>query len=238
MSLLKTENSTGAAFENDDDTGAPASAPASAGSASASSAPAGAALSTVGSRAVGAVGMSSPLDSLKNAMVVDFNTLEQVIPNQGNFVCRESKKILGDEITFEVMSWQDSYVVAPEDDKAPKEVVRYSSDGVMCSDGTPVAEHLHFLKTNGYPKARLKQRVVVVAALLTTSKKADMEGALVQFDLSPASRTQWLRYQANSAFAVKMGKFAPEQVLHVKANAELATQGSNTYTMAKFSTAA
>jgi len=182
----------------------------------------------------------NPLEQYKDVLRVDYNTLEQCIVNQGNFVLREDNKVLGDVVTFEVQSWQDAWVVSPEDDDAPNDVVRYSNDGVMCSDNSvTVAEHLNWLRTNGYPKARLKQRVVVVAALLEVSKATakDKEGCLVQFDLSPANRTQWLRYAANTAFQIKMGKFTQEQVMRVTATAEIANSNGNNYTLSKFAVA-
>jgi len=247
MSLLATENktvtATTAAFEADEDgviaTPATVTAPAT-GTAPAASTPIPTAqVLTVptGGALASPIGMVNPFDALKNALRVDFNTLEQVIPNQGSFMCRESKKILGDTITFEVLSHQDAWVVSPEDDKAPNEVVKYSDDAQTCSDGTAVQEHLVWLRTNGYPKAKLKQRVVVVVALMTTAKSKDMEGTLVQLDLSPANKTQWSRYVINSAFGVKIGKFTVEQSKIVKAECEIATSGTNTYTLAKFSVA-
>lgn len=241
MALLSKENTTGtAAFEADEDgvVSAPviqtATQPAAETPTPAPQVPA---VQGTGALAM-ANGMVNIAAKYKDAMRVDYNTLEQVIPNQGNFVCRESKKVLGDSIDFELLSFQDSFVVAPEDDKAPKDIVRYSDDGQICSDGTPVAEHLQWLKSNGYPKARLKQRTVVVAAILKTSKKVDMEGNLVQFDLSPANRTQWTRHTANLAFKVKIGKYTEDQVSKVRATAELATNpAGQTYTLAKFDVA-
>ena len=229
MSLLGTEKTgtTAAstpAFESDDPVG---QAPAAATTA----------VATQQGGALGAVRtMANPLGDLKNALTVDYNTLEQVIATNGNFMLRENDKVLGDEVLFEVLSHQDSWVVSPEDQKAPIEVVKFSNDGLVCTDGTAVAEHLIFLRTNGYPRAKLKQRAVVVGALMKTSKPVDMvEGTLVQFDLSPASRTQWDRFTANTAFQVKMGKFKSDQVTKVRATTEIAKGPDNsTYTLAKF----
>ena len=233
MSLLGTEKTgtTAAstpAFESDDHVGQ-ATATAAATTA----------VATQQGGALGAVRpMTNPLGDLKNALTVDYNTLEQVIATNGNFMLRENDKVLGDEVLFEVLSHQDSWVVSPEDQKAPIDVVKFSNDGLMCTDGTSVQEHLNFLRTNGYPRAKLKQRAVVVGAILKTSKAADMEGTLVQFDLSPASRIQWERFTANAAFQVKIGKFNADQVTKVKAIADIAKgPDSSTYTLAKFAVA-
>jgi hypothetical protein len=177
------------------------------------------------------------MDSFKDAMTVDYNTLSQVIATNGNFVDRESKTIMGDTVVFTLLSFQDSYVVSPNDDNAPDELVKYSTDGKSCSDGTDVQEHLVFLKQNGFLKASLKQRVIVVAAIEGAAKTDKFNGALVQFDLSPASRTQWMRYTANVAYGLSVGKFKPEQVSRVKAETVLSQKGTDTFTLVQFSVA-
>lgn len=232
MSLLNTENKTTAAFEDDTDEGAGATTQAATSIPTAAAVPA---VPTAKPLAIAAI--HNPLDVLKNALRVEYNTLESIIANQGNFMSRETKKSLGDEIVFELLSFQDSFVVSPSDDKAPSEVMRYSDDGLTCSDGTSVQEHLHWLKTNGYPKAALKQRTVVVGAIEKTAKAGDFVGTLVQLDLSPASRVHWNRYMANAAFMVRAGRYTAEQLLKVKATTETAVNGTNTYTLARFAVA-
>jgi hypothetical protein len=177
------------------------------------------------------------MDSFKDAMTVDYNTLSQVIATNGNFVDRESKTIMGDTVVFTLLSFQDSYVVSPNDDNAADELVKYSNDGKVCSDGTDVQQHLAFLKDNGFPKASLKQRVVVVAAIESAAKTDKFNGTLMQFDLSPASRTQWMRYTANVAYGLSVGKFKPEQVSRVKAETVLSQKGTDTFTLVQFNVA-
>ena len=173
-------------------------------------------------------------EGTKDALVVDFNTFPQITANNGNFLERESKTVLGDTILFELLSHQDSWVVDPGDDKAPKELVRYSDDGVVCSDGTPVQEHLHFLKAGGYADASVKQRSVVVGEVISCSKTKRYDGELVQFDLSPMSRVQWQRYLANSVNTLRKGRKTADQLRMITATTELATKGDNTYTKAVF----
>lgn len=174
------------------------------------------------------------MESFKDAMVVDYNTLNQIIATNGNFVDRETKTVLGDKIAFELLSYQDSYVVSPNDDDAPEDMVRYSNDGKVCSDGTDVEEHLKFLKDAGFPKSSLKQRVVVVAAVQSATKTDKFNGQLVQFDLSPASRVQWNRHTANVAYALSIGKLKPEQLSFVTAETTLQQKGTNTFTQVQF----
>lgn len=173
-------------------------------------------------------------EGMKNAMTVDFNTFPQITTTNGNFVERETKAVLGDTIEFELLSYQDAWVVDPGDEKAPKEMVRYSNDGVTCSDGTPVTEHLMFLKAGGYPLANLKERSVVVGEIISASKTKKYDGELVQFDLSPMSRVQWQRYLMNSVNTLRKKRKTEEQLKMIRAEAQLATKGDNTYTKATF----
>ena len=238
MSLInaKTNNANATpAFEDADAATADNSASATASTSTAVATPAkGGAVSTSFKQNM------KVLEDMKGALPVEYNTLSQIIANNGNFVERESKVNMGDSLTFTLLSFQDSYVVSPEDDDAPDEMVRYSLDGVMCSDGTTtVKEHLAYLHENGYPKARLKERIVVVAAIEAAAKSDKFNGTLMQLDLSPMSRVQWKRFMANAAYGLAIGKYTEEQVKRVKATTEVAT-GSNKkdFTLAKFDVAA
>ena len=235
MSLLKTAESN-ATFESDD---VVTSTKTSAESATAmvaapTSAPADAA--TKSTAAVALAQARDAFDQFRNALPVEYNTLDQIIASNGNFVERETKTVLGDTVHFDLLSFQDAFVVSPEDDDAPGEIVRYSNDGVVCSDGSDVKEHLDWLHQNGYPKARLKQRVVVVGAVTNAAKTDKFNGQLVQFDLSPASRTLWQRFAISAAYGLTTGRVTAAQVSKVKAEALLKSRGNDTYTVASFST--
>lgn len=231
MSLLKTETSSSTpAFEQDEETTqtAPTSAPANL---PATTTPTNSAL-------VVHAKTENPLVELKNALTVEFNSLAALILSNGNLLLREGKKSVGDNVQIELLSYQDSYVVAPNDEKAPVSVVRFSNDGVTCSDGvTSVKEHLQWLHTNGYPKASLKSRVIIVGAVEKCAKAPDLIGTLVQIDLSPASRAQWLRYEANATYKFQKNLATKEGLRHIVVQAEISTAGSNTYTLASFSMA-
>jgi hypothetical protein len=177
---------------------------------------------------------SDVIASLKNTMKVEYNTLAQVKCTNGNFMEREANKVLGDTIVFELLSWQDGYVITANDDKAPKDLLRFSDDGITCKDGETVADHLFFLKEQGYTKAGVKHRLTVVGAVQSCSKTADFNGVLVQFDLSPESRVLFQRYQATCAYGVRKGVLDPKKVLTVKASARVVTKGSNSYTVSDF----
>lgn len=180
----------------------------------------------------------NPISLLKNALTVDYNTLAQIKATQGNLMERETNANMGDWLIADIMSWQDSFVVSPGDDKAPKELVKYSNDGTTCNDGTSVADALADLRSAGWLKAKLNQRAVVVLAVYSTAKDSDkFAGTLMQLDLAPTSRTQWQRYCANTAFGLKLGKLKPEQVTKVKLTTRIAMNGTNAYTVVDFSVA-
>lgn len=242
MSLLANETKN-AAFETESDAdmiAATAAAAKTAAAAAATPAEAAPTANVPTVQATGAVALRAAkgaFEAFRDALRVDYNTLDQIIASNGNFVERENKTVLGDTVTFDLLSFQDSFVVSPEDDKAPKETVRYSDDGLVCSDGTDVKEHLDWLRASGYPKARLKQRVVVVGAITSAAKTEKFNGQLVQFDLSPASRTMWQRFVANVTYGLTTGRITQEQASKVKAEAQLKSRGSETYTVAAFNVA-
>lgn len=225
MSLLNTATATTAAFEADmEDAATDATTSTST------------AVATTRQTAVAVPVMTqSVIDTYRNRLKVDYNTLTALSVNNGNFVMREGKKPIGSELCFKLQSYQDHYVVSPNNDKAPVEIVRFSDDGVTCSDGTNVQEHLDWLKRNGYPTAKLQQRTIVVGAVLSCSDAPDLVGTLVQIDLAPMSRTQWNRYMANSAFQIEENLKTADQVLRIKGKATLADSKGKSFTMAVFS---
>ena len=235
MALVKA-NSTSPAFETEAETmnQAQTETPKTT---SAPSAPAAksTAVAAQGSRAVaGFNGIANPITALKDAVKVSYDSLTSIVASNGNFLERETKKSVGDEIVFELLSWQDSFVIQAGDDKDPEETVRYSDDGIVCSDGTLVKDHLEELRNMGYEKAAVKERAVVVGSVISCVKGPQLVDDLVQFDLSPKSKGKFSRYQLLALNALRLGKATPEQVTKVRAHTELATAGNNTYTVVVF----
>ena len=176
-------------------------------------------------------------DPLKDVLAVDYNTLIQLFPNNGNIMDREKGTMLGDEIVFLLESWQDAFVVSPEDDNAPDEMVRYSDDGIICSDGTPVVEHLEYLQTHGFPKARLKNRNVLVGLIQECAKQPTYVGELVQIDLPPSSKVMWDRYGIGALYAVNTNRFDKEQARNIRCTVTVTRKKDNMYTLASFEAA-
>lgn len=183
------------------------------------------------------------ISSLKNAMPVTFDMLIPLIATNGNVCKRSDKKPVGDQVVFELMSWQDSYTLTPGDDKAPKDLIRYSddgivcNDGIVCSDGTLVTDHLAYLRSLGFAKAALKQRAVVVGSIISCSRTPELDDELVQFDLSPQSRASFLNYALGCVNKIRLGKLTSEQVTKIKATAEVVSMGGNPFTKLMFSAA-
>lgn len=188
--------------------------------------------------AVGFNMVDNPISKLKDAIPVEYNTLSQLQAQQGNFFEKETKTPMGDWMIAEVMSWQDNWVVSPADEKAPKEIVKYSNDGVNCTDGTLVSDALMDLRRAGWVKAKLAQRATLVLAVMDCAKDKDkFVGTLMQCDLAPTSRTQWQRFSANTAFGLKLNKFRAEQVTKVRLSTRVSLNGTNAYTVIDFAVA-
>ena len=174
---------------------------------------------------------------LKDKFTVQYDSLAQLQASQGQFMDRESGLSLGSELLFELLSYQEQFVVSPNDDKAGKDVVRYSSDGVTCSDGTDVKQHLADLRELGWANARVNSRYIIVGALLAAEKSDKMDGVLVQIDLSPKSRSQFDRYLIQSAFDLAKGKITEAQATVLDVSAEVAKNTNDKiYTVVKFAT--
>jgi hypothetical protein len=182
--------------------------------------------------------VADTIGDLKNAMPVTFDMLTPLIATNGNICKRADKRPIGAEVTFELLSWQDSFVVSTGDDKSPKDLLRYSDDGVVCSDGSLVQEHLRHLRDLGYAKAAVKQRAVVVGSLISCQKPGEIEeDELVQFDLSPQTRASFMNYAMSCINKQRLGKLTADQVTKVKATANVVTMNGNPFTKLTFSAA-
>ena len=174
---------------------------------------------------------------LKDKFTVQYDSLAQLQASQGQFMDRESGLSLGAELLFELLSFQEQFVVTPNDNRATKEVVRYSSDGITCSDGTDVKQHLADLRELGWANARVNARYIIVGSLLAAEKTDSMDGTLVQIDLSPKSRSQFDRYLIQSAYDLAKGLITEAQSTVLDLTAQVAKNAKgDIYTVVKFNT--
>ena len=182
-------------------------------------------------------GVTDAVGALKNAIPVRFDDGLSVKVEQTGFYTRMGNKPLGREIKMELLSWQDNYVITPGSDSAPKDMVRYSDDGKTCSDGTPVAEHLEYLRSLGMTKAAVKERTVIVASLEAAPEAPDLVDRVIQIDLSPKSRAAFSDYRLVAMNKQRKGRITADQAVMVSAKVVRATNGTNAYGVVEFSVA-
>lgn len=144
------------------------------------------------------------LSVLKDAFHIEWNSVERILAAQGQFKFKDNDHKLGEEIGITLMSYQDRWVCSPNDDKADKELVKYSDDGFTATDGTDLKEHLAGLKADGYSKAKIEKRMVILGELTSESGKTESEriGSLVQIDLPPTGVGSFNTYLLQAAFAL------------------------------------
>lgn len=226
MALRNNENTanTNAAFESEDETAATA-APAATEAPAAAAAPAATtAVATQTTRAVStakAVVTQNVLSDKKDAFYVEFDSMPRLAAEQGSFTLKDSSEAdLGAEIKMELMSYQESWVASPNDKKADVELVKYSDDGIDSKDGVNLQQHIADLKEQGYDKAKIAHRCIIVGELLSAGPAgADLVGKLVQVDLPETGRRSFNAYTLQASWAVGKGRktAAEAAVLTLKA---------------------
>lgn len=177
------------------------------------------------------------LEDLKNSLTVDYNTLANLQINQGNYLIRESKKMLGDAVDFELLSYQDQWVISPGvDGDEAGEFVRYSNDGVITSQGENCVDYLKRLQEADYPKAAMKQRCILVLNLLAVSKKGCEEflDSLYQVDLPPSSKSKFDAYRAQASFHVARGKKTADQAVMIRSTVTVVEKNKMSWSVADF----
>jgi len=138
-----------------------------------------------------------------------------------------------------VVSYNDQYAISPNEDNAPKELCKFSLDGVNLSDGSgTVADHIEMLKEEGYEKAASKRYNDLIAILEDAEKEHDEIGNMVTFSLSPMSVKSWERYQLQMTVKMRMNKdLTVEKISRVKITAKPKSFGKKDFVMLDFSAA-
>ena len=189
MALNKANaNATAATFETEekDETMTQDTAPAAeqvAPATTALAAPRTSALATANS-----VVKMNVISALKDTFRVEFDSLPGIGASQGTFNLKADDTDIGAEISIQLLSYQESWVASPNDTKADVELVKYSDDGVTSRDGINLLAHVEDLKAQGYGKAKIAHRVILVGELLATAKDCDKVGELVMVDLPDSGR--------------------------------------------------
>ena len=222
------------AFETEDETTATA-APAQAAAPAPAPAPAAStstAVATQGTRAVAsaaAVVKQNVLSDKKDAFRVEFDSLPRILASQGSFQFKDTEEDLGAQVQIQLMSYQDSWTCGPNDTKADADLVKYADNPTTAQDGTDLKQHLADLKAQGYSKASIAHRCVIVGELVSSQGKvaSDRTGELVQMDLPESGRRSFNTYQLQASYAVAKGRKTAEEasLLTIKAVKEKSKQG-------------
>lgn len=194
-----------------------------------------------GTQLAPAAPMVNPLEPLKNAFFVEFDTLRSLKITSGNVVDQQTGKALGDLVGLELLSYQDQWVVSPGvDGDAGKEHVRYSDDGKTTSKGENCDEYLQQLKDSGFDEAKISKRLVICGSLFDIGEKGrktlpDMQDTLVQLSLAPTSKAGFDRYMMDQAFKIRKGLIQPTGADRIKIECQPASKGDKDWTVATFS---
>lgn len=187
-------------------------------------------LATQGSRAVAtasAVMKQNVISGLQDAFRVEYDSLPSIGASQGTFSIKSDDTDIGPEIKIQLLSYQDSYTCGPNDTKADVELVKYSDDGITSRDGVDLRKHLNDLLEQGYTKAKIAHRVILVGELLDTKNPCNNIGELVQIDLPDSGRRAFNSYTLQASYAVAKGRKTPEEatILTLKAVIEKSKAG-------------
>ena len=174
-----------------------------------------------------AIMSANVISGLKDAFRVEFDSLPAIGASQGTFNLKADDTDLGAEVKIQLMSYQSSWVASPNDTKADVELVKYSDDGITSRDGINLLAHVEDLKAQGYSKAKIAHRVVLVGELLESKIPCDNVGELVMVDLPDSGRRAFNSYTLQASYAVAKGRKSAEDaaILTLKAVPEKTRAG-------------
>jgi len=191
-----------------------------------------------GAVAVTKIADLDPFKQLENQFVVEFNTFPQIKVNQGAFRLADGDKNMGDTIAMEVISWQKQWQLAPGDIDNPKakEFLRYSKDGITAENGDDMKEILALAKSNGFPNAKISERVIVVGQVIDGGKQAKSTNSKIhQIDLSSTSVANFNRHRIGVALQASKGQLPDDfNASQVKMFAKAKAQGQKSWTEVLF----
>jgi hypothetical protein len=198
-------------------------------------APVGGALATPGvMNSVAAAMRASALHAAKDSFRVSWDSVPAITAAQGSFSAKADDTDLGAKVVMNVVSWQYQWVAGPNDNKADIETLKYSDtdDGRVSNDGVDMAAHVADLKAQGYSKAKMTHRLIIVGEVIG----GPLDGNLVQINLPDTGRRGFEQHMTQVAFQQARGKLTFEQAnkLVLTAGKEKAKSGEQ-YTRVAFS---
>ena len=189
----------------------------------------------------GGMGLSSPFDSLEGNIPpgeLTFGSIPRYTASNGQ-VMNQDKKLVGSWIQFEPVSWNYSYMMAPNSkDEEAKEFLKFSYDNEMCTDGSMTLQQaLKEAQEAGYTDASIKRYIELFGIVLSAEKLPDNDPALnklAMLSLSPESVKAWNGFKVQAAVQVKMGKMKVEDLKVVTATVVVKTYSGNTFSCFNF----
>ena len=181
----------------------------------------------------------------KDAMRIDWDTFPMMKTSQGRITSMVggTKVDFGKWVDFDLLSYQDNWLVSPGGDTdEAKKLAKYSDDGKVLKDsGQLVTEYIDNLKSMGYNEARLAQRMIALVSLVNCEGDANIpEGQLFQIDMAPTSRSAFEQYRKQSAFDISKSRLSADSwASGIRGTASVRTQTGSTkeYTVLTFARA-
>lgn len=178
-----------------------------------------------------AVVAQNVLSTLKDQFRVEYDSLPRISAEQGSFVFKDDSELeVGGEIRLQLISYQDNWVASPNDTKADIDLVKWSDDGITSRDGINMRDHVADLISQGYNRAKLVHRCIIVGELVAAGKAGEARvGELVQLDLPESGRRSFNTYQLQASYAVAKGRKSLEDaaLLSLKAVKEKSKAGES-----------
>lgn len=173
---------------------------------------------------------------VEDAFHVDWNTLESLKANQGQFLSKADGKSLGPTVGFELLSYQKQFVISPgTDDDEDNQHVRYSDDGVTCNSGEDCKDYLQsLLDTGDFPKAKMTERVVLVGCVFDAGTKPEFQDKLMQISLPPTSKALFERFKLQASFMIGRKTWSPDGISRMRMTCEVQSKNKNDWTQVNF----
>lgn len=179
------------------------------------------------------------LEELAYALpVIPFGTLPLIKLSQGSFIIEGDD--LGDQITFTIKSYNNTFVISPNDNKADTSFCKYSDDNQYLNDGSnrTVKEYIEYLHDAGFPDAGSKRYLEVVGILDAAEIDNEEIGNIVVLTLSPQSVKKFEGYQLQTTVKIQLGQVAVEDAARVVITARKKQyEAKKNFTLGVFKTA-
>lgn len=167
----------------------------------------------------------------------DAFTFPSVVAKEGQFMCDDES--LGKELLISMLSYNNLFMLVPNNPKAEGSECGYSWDNEVLNNGSgmTVEEKLRDMRQD-WPDASVKRYLEVHCILDDAEEDHEQLGEIVTLKLSPQSVKNFERFGLGATIKIKQGKMDPEDVKQLKVVAKTKTFNKNSFTTFNFSPAA